>query len=35
MAASAFSVQPQDAHAQDVMGAIERHAAATPSRLIE
>jgi hypothetical protein len=35
MAASAFSVQPQDAHAHDVMGAIDMHAAAAVRRLIE
>jgi hypothetical protein len=35
MAASAFKVQPHDAHAHDVTGAIDRHTTANLRRLIE
>src|ERR1700719_385923 len=35
MAASALSVQPQDAHAHDVTGAIDRQTTANVRRLIE
>ena len=35
MAASEFRVQPHDAHAHDVTGAIERHTTANFKRLIE
>ena len=35
MAASAFKVQPHEAHAHDVTGAIDRHTTAKLRRLIE